>query len=156
MKKVNHTFLLSRKDGIINTEMASKDIFYKKVNHTFAIQKDFVKRLKIEVSEDKEYKSNPQLGYLHSEVLYKCVISYNMLGWKVTTQEQAKALLKEHTHYYEEITNEETGECFKILKSFSKASKEQMMMIIDFAIIEICGTAGVDVVSPDEYYSLKK
>jgi len=145
--------MLNIQDGKVNVIMPEKKMFIKKIIHFFAKSKnDFIKILKIEVSEDKVYKTNKQLGYLYAEILPKCVMAYNYLGWLITTDAQAKDLLKDHTKYYTEIINKDTGEVLKHLKSFAKASKLEMKNIIKYAIIEVCGNADVYVKSPEEYY----
>ena len=155
MKKVTHTLILNKSSDLIKMTMPDKEQFIKKIAHIFGkIITESGDLFKIEVTKFKESKSNPQLGYLHAEILPKCAMAYNLLGWKVSNENQAKTLLKQHTEYFDSITNEETGETINDLKSFAKASKEEMIAIIDFAIVEICGTAGVYVQSPEEYINI--
>lgn len=149
MPKVRQEIYLKRETTADDYEivMPDKETFKKKILYHFGLKTKTLVRL-IGVFERADTKTAKQLGYFHIEVLPKTMIAYIELGWPVGNEKQAKELLKQHSGYYDEITNIETGETIKTNKSIASAKIDAMIHLIEYAINEVCALAGVEVLPP--------
>lgn len=96
------------------------------------------------------FKTKPQLGYWHGEILPKAVIGYERSGYRNVSNGQAETWLKE-MFFFEENTNELTGEIKKTPRSFEGATKEEMSEVIDQSILFIQEELGIEVETPEDY-----
>jgi hypothetical protein len=113
---------------------------------------DFQEEYLCEIKHSEELKSNVQLAYWYSEVLFKLRLALGISGYRVS-ETQADQMAK-GWWLTEFVTNRVTGEMEKIIKSKASATKSEMSHLIESAI-QFCAEQGI-VVEDAENYKKRK
>jgi hypothetical protein len=100
-------------------------------------------------------KTNPQLGYLHAEVLPK-FYAWMLDHGDTSSDDEKKRQLKLHPEvdFCERIENFFTRKIERVPRSFSTATKEEMSAVID-KLVRLAVDFGIEISTPEEYYSGK-